>query len=227
MVELLVVIAIIALLAALLMPALNKAKETGRSAVCMSNLRQHFLACSFYSQDNSDSCLPAYQLGAGIWQGILVWKGYLPSGKNKIDIRVKRDLRCPSNSNGFYNDSDNPQSVYGVDHIGGSPNYMYNWSTIIITLPDASDAYPRRLASISNPARKAMLADSRNLPNAGILNFCNYAFDRNLYRWDPTSAGYLLADPHNRRSNVLFFDGHVESFAPGTIDQTVGDLDLP
>jgi len=52
LVELLVVIAIIALLAALLLPALARAKESGRKAVCLSNLRQIGLAIHGYAQDN-------------------------------------------------------------------------------------------------------------------------------------------------------------------------------
>jgi prepilin-type N-terminal cleavage/methylation domain-containing protein len=55
LIELLVVIAIIAILAAMLLPALGKAKEAGRSAVCDGNLHQIYLATKQYADDNKDT----------------------------------------------------------------------------------------------------------------------------------------------------------------------------
>ncbi len=66
LIELLVVVAIIAILAALLLPALNRAKEKSKRARCASNLRQIGLACQMYAHDNNDR-LPQITVGAWPW----------------------------------------------------------------------------------------------------------------------------------------------------------------
>src|SRR5690348_7627904 len=59
LIELLVVIAIIAILAAMLLPALSSAKEKGRRAQCIGNLRQLAVGMNIYAQDNQDKILHA------------------------------------------------------------------------------------------------------------------------------------------------------------------------
>lgn len=115
LVELLVVISIIALLIAILLPSLGKARERARRSACLSNLHQTHLAFTYYAHDNDDR-VPlgyrtvsnqfnsmVYSATAGRWVlfGLLGTSGYQTS---------PRAWYCPSESNAkfMFNTADNP-----------------------------------------------------------------------------------------------------------------------
>jgi prepilin-type N-terminal cleavage/methylation domain-containing protein/prepilin-type processing-associated H-X9-DG protein len=97
LIELLVVVAIISLLAALLMPAVSRAKESGRSAACISNLRQIGIALQVYVDGNNNRLPFMENKGIGTNQPT----NSLPSPDMVLrsELGNTNVLRCPSDAN--------------------------------------------------------------------------------------------------------------------------------
>ena len=118
LIELLVVIAIIAILAAMLMPALERAREQARRAGCLSSLRQLGLHTMLYAQENRDSVMLETRNNRGLDPRFMRADMFAPMGFDRPDASTEfvPGWTCPSNPMGFYYNT------------GGDPADLRNYS---------------------------------------------------------------------------------------------------
>ncbi len=213
LIELLVVIAIIAILAAMLLPTLSRARNVAKEAGCKNNLKQMGQASVLYITDYKDY-FPVTQHATSI-EGTVVchwWQRMAPYLSNNRNIFV-----CPMATPG--------QGVNSEDH---TDNYYYrindlptivNYSAVAtiggvlgMSWTGGADKYnPVPVNRMRYPSETATVQDGK-----GPLHL-----EGNLKTSD---SNYLEYFRHDLKSNLLFIDGHVESIrGPG---ETTTPLDI-
>jgi len=184
LIELLVVIAIIALLAALLLPALSRAKESGRRVTCMNNLRQMAIAIGTYSLD-SRGRIPDFRswLYPSITPGQDVSRGKLFPYLNSKAIYL-----CPTDMHEL---EKQPPALKVRDY-----SYPMNCRT----------CHPPDLASYLKPAKTFLLMEANMTPT----DFIGLVAPPTPTAWFGVSTRQL-ASRHNKRGHVLMADAHIET----------------
>lgn len=218
LIELLVVIAVIAVLAAMLLPALNRAKEASRRSVCANNLRQIGLAVASYLSDSAafpsiDSATPFLPNENRAIFSYLYFGGrnvslspFTPAPSNRLlnpylalspTINATGALRlffCPSDrgalASGCCGNEDILPTVWEV----WGTSYFYNSDAIN---DDASNGlWGKKPENIAHPST--------------VVLACDFSFVAYHHGYNPRRNSYWHHPTQGDWGNVLFVDGHVD-----------------
>lgn len=222
LIELLVVIAIIAILAAMLLPALNKARGRANQIKCTANQKNSAAAMSMYA-DEYNTFYPVYMYEAATygvsthvsWGSWIIRLKYLP----RTDVTL-----CPSAAP--YKDSEGNNNwqlftygTYGVSTGSGIGNLKG-----VIDLSIAGNTYRGIQGNqVRRPSDTLLLVDSLHKGQHATWGSCNnwQFYSINFRGYAATATTAMLAHArHGNQINGAFLDGHVSDMAPQEYAET-------
>ncbi len=192
LIELLVVIAIIAILAAMLLPALNKARESAYNAQCISNMKQIALGVVGYTS-NYDDYLPIYnQKIDGIDRG---WNHFLAQNKSEVleNLYCPRKEFLPPGSDGFGS---------STDFFTGLPDFNRVWY--------GYNYYIGQNYKITQLDRPATIVAFAEIASINGYTYTTGLDGSGMSTTQSERKNWMTGrSRHSDGSNYLFTDGHV------------------